>query len=206
MNIQRDVNVNPAALKFRRVSDELGQKNLNRMQASSLDIYDSLAYELNQTEYIFYREASTRAFPFTNLTQSGNKLNVGEGMTVQAIYFNVLEKIVDEGISEIYEPDGLDTASPLGSVALGEFDVIVGNQTILKNLRLLTSGSFYNKFAKTQQQVYILDNPFFVPPLVTFEIRLRVPRFTPILDPQTTYFLQATMSGFAGILSLKKTL
>ena len=196
--------VNPAAVKMHNVSKELGIPNINRQQATSLDLFDSLPVSGAQTEYVFFREASTRVFPFTNLGSTGNKLNVGEGMMIQAIYFSQMLKDDTPG-SEDWEINVLNGSS-IQAYLTGDITLQIGNMTRIKNIRIATFESVFNKFAKTNQSIFILDNPLFLPQLVEFELRLRVPQFAFANPDAVTTYVQCTMSGFAGILNLKKNI
>ena len=68
------------------VNNRFGNTNIKGQQGTTRVIYDSLPLD-GATELRFFENASSRQYPFTNITSEGNRLTVGETFVIQKIYF-----------------------------------------------------------------------------------------------------------------------
>ncbi len=199
--------VNPAAQKISKKNDFFGIPNANTMQGTSRELYDSLPFENNTTQFNFFREAGSRTFPDTNLAENGNKLPVGDSFGMQGFYLSITKKetIEDPKTEQILVDFIAD--NKYQHLRTAELDLYVGNSRVIKELPLIGSLSFANRFAQSDKIVYLLDTPIVIPQQVMFYAILRVPNFSiPEDENITERKLRLTLTGMGGLLNLKQPL
>jgi hypothetical protein len=74
-----------AQQKMLHVADRLGLTTLKDMQGTTRMVYDSVTTAA--TTHTFFKGASQRAFPLTNVGANGNQFQVDEALLVEKIGF-----------------------------------------------------------------------------------------------------------------------
>ena len=175
------------------IANQFGQKNVKNQQGSTRIIYDTLELKVGQDIYNFFQNVNTRQFPMTNM-QNGNKLEVGEMLTMQYAWLSIMtEKLTEGAIVEYQLQDlaggslnhslfnGTDTTAIGGwtftenylkastKIALGELSFMVGNTQTLKPISLQAFHPSYNKSSKNNSNtVFHFDTLLTVPPMLEF--------------------------------------
>jgi hypothetical protein len=117
--------------KMLNVASRLGLTSLKDMQGTTRMVYDSQTTAA--ANHTFFKGASQRAFPLTNVGANGNQFQVDEALLVEKIGFFI--------------PTAADGIAYTGSGAVSvKFDLIIGNKTVLKDVSCEVGGqqAFYN--------------------------------------------------------------
>jgi len=146
-----------AQQKMLHVADRLGLTTLKDMQGTTRMVYDS-----NTTvsaTHTFFKGASQRAFPLTNVGANGNQFQVDEALLVEKIGFFL--PLAADGIS--YQ--GLAGASV-------KFDLVIGNKTVIKDVTCEFGGeqAFYNDGTVGSAVIDLEGVGILIPPQVEYYV------------------------------------
>jgi hypothetical protein len=143
--------------KMLHVANRLGLSSLKDMQGSTRMVYDS-----NGTAaltHTFFKGASQRAFPLTNVGANGNQFQVDEALLVEKIGFFV--------------PTAADGIS-YGGLAFNsvKFDLVIGNKTVIKDATCEFGGeqAFYNDGATASSVIDLEGVGILIPPQVEYYV------------------------------------
>lgn len=148
-----------AQQKMLHVADRLGLTTLKDMQGTTRMVYDS-----NGTAsftHTFFKGASQRAFPLTNIGANGNQFQVDEALLVEKIGFFVPSAADGIGYS------GIGTAG----VSV-KFDLIIGNKTVIKDATCEVGGeqAFYNDGTAPSGVIDLEGVGILIPPQVEYYV------------------------------------
>jgi hypothetical protein len=143
--------------KMIHVANRLGLSSLKDMQGTTRMVYDS-----NGTAaltHTFFKGASQRAFPLTNVGANGNQFQVDEALLVEKIGFFIPSAA--DGIAY----GGLNTASV-------KFDLVIGNKTVIKDATCEFGGeqAFYNDGAVGSSVIDLEGVGILIPPQVEYYV------------------------------------
>jgi hypothetical protein len=146
-----------AQQKMLHVADRLGLSSLKDMQGSTRMVYDS-----NTTAaltHTFFKGASQRAFPLTNVGANGNQFQVDEALLVEKIGFFIPQAA--DGIAY----SGLAFSSV-------KFDLVIGNKTVIKDATVEFGGeqAFYNDGAVGSSVIDLEGVGILIPPQVEYYV------------------------------------
>jgi len=146
-----------AQQKMLHVADRLGLSSLKDMQGTTRMVYDSQTTAA--FTHTFFKGASQRAFPLTNVGANGNQFQVDEALLVEKIGFFV--PAAADGISYT----GLLTASV-------KFDLVIGNKTVIKDATCELGGeqAFYNDGAVASAVIDLEGVGILIPPQVEYYV------------------------------------
>jgi hypothetical protein len=144
--------------KMIHVANRLGLSSLKDMQGSTRMVYDSNGTAANV--HTFFKGASQRAFPLTNVGANGNQFQVDEALLVEKIGFFI--------------PDAADGISYSG-LAAGfsvKFDLVIGNKTVIKDATCELGGeqAFYNDGAVGSAVIDLEGVGILIPPQVEYYV------------------------------------
>lgn len=186
--------VSPAA-KAAYINDKMGNPNIKKQQGTTRALYDTLPLD-GRTQYDFFLEANARQFPLTNLTASGNRLNVGETLVVQRSYLALV--VIAAGVFTTIAP--IDSSSP--AISGGELNFTIANRRVIKDFPIMSTNADFNKSSQYDGQVlFEFDNDIVIPPLLEFYATIRVANGTTTAD---TYY-RYTIEGLGAILAPETT-
>jgi len=143
--------------KMLNVASRLGLTSLKDMQGTTRMVYDSqTTAALNHT---FFKGASQRAFPLSNVGANGNQFQVNEALLVEKIGFFV--PLAANGIA--YSGIGLAGLSV-------KFDLVIGNKTVIKDASCEFGGeqAFYNDGAAASSVIDLEGAGILIPPQVEY--------------------------------------
>jgi hypothetical protein len=145
--------------KMITVANRLGLTSLKDMQGTTRMVYDS-----NGTAaltHTFFKGASQRAFPLTNVGANGNQFQVDEALLVEKIGFFI--PAAANGISY----DGLG----LAGVSV-KFDLVIGNKTVIKDATCELGGeqAFYNDGTAGSSVIDLEGVGILIPPQVEYYV------------------------------------
>jgi hypothetical protein len=145
--------------KMITVANRLGLTSLKDMQGTTRMVYDSQTTPA--LTHTFFKGASQRAFPLTNVGANGNQFQVDEALLVEKIGFFI--PTTSDGIS--YDGLGFATASV-------KFDVIIGNKTVIKDATCEFGGeqAFYNDGAQGSAVIDLEGVGILIPPQVEYYV------------------------------------
>jgi len=143
--------------KMITVANRLGLTSLKDMQGTTRMVYDS-----NTTAaltHTFFKGASQRAFPLTNVGANGNQFQVDEALLVEKIGFFIPSDA--SGISY----------GGLGTISV-KFDVIIGNKTVIKDASCEIGGeqAFYNDGTVASAVIDLEGVGILIPPQVEYYV------------------------------------
>jgi len=178
------------------VNNKFGNTGIKRQQGSTVIKYDTLPLD-GRTEFRFFEGCQSRVFPFTNSNADGNKLGVGNSMTIERIYLSIIQ-IGDAG--EITGIADFNLASPI-QVLTAEFSFLLANATVIKQVPCLSFVPEFNKNAENAlNSSFEFDTQVIVPPLLDFIATLRTQAYF-----GTTKQLRLTLEGAGAIIAPKTT-
>lgn len=180
------------------VNNKFGNTGIKRQQGSTVIKYDTLPLD-GRTEFRFFEGCQSRVFPFTNSNADGNKLGVGNSMTIERIYLSIVKISLVTGL-----PTGVgdfNLASPV-QILTSEFSFLLANATVIKQVPALSFVPEFNKNAENAlNSSFEFDTQVIVPPLLDFIATLRTQAYT---GDETT-FLRLTLEGAGAIIAPKTT-
>jgi len=145
--------------KMITVANRLGLTSLKDMQGTTRMVYDSQTTAA--LTHTFFKGASQRAFPLTNVGANGNQFQVDEALLIEKIGFFVPSAA--DGISYA----GIGTAGT--SV---KFDLVIGNKTVIKDATCEVGGeqAFYNDGAAASGVIDLEGVGILIPPQVEYYV------------------------------------
>lgn len=143
--------------KMITVANRLGLTSLKDMQGTTRMVYDSQTTAA--LTHTFFKGASQRAFPLTNVGANGNQFQVDEALLVEKIGFFV--PVDASGVAY----GGLAQASV-------KFDLVIGNKTVLKDVSCEFGGeqAFYNDGAVGSSVIDLEGVGILIPPQVEYYV------------------------------------
>ena len=143
--------------KMITVANRLGLTSLKDMQGTTRMVYDSITTA--STNHTFFKGASQRAFPLTNVGANGNQFQVDEALLVEKIGFFVPT-----------DATGTDY-NGLNGITV-KFDLVIGNKTVIKDATCEFAGeqAFYNDGAVGSSVIDLEGVGILIPPQVEYYI------------------------------------
>jgi len=145
--------------KMLNVASRLGLTTLKDMQGTTRMVYDSQTTAA--LTHTFFKGASQRAFPLTNVGANGNQFQVDEALLVEKIGFFVPSAA-----------DGIDYFG-LGTGNLSvKFDLVIGNKTVIKDATCELGGeqAFYNDGTALSSVIDLEGVGILIPPQVEYYV------------------------------------
>ncbi len=168
-----------------------------RGQGTSRAIYHALTLTADRS-YEFFVNLNNTLGVFKNLDT--NKLSIGEALAIKRISF----------LLYLHDAVNPELINGVGGIALphflaGKIDLIIGNQTILKDYPISKVLSINNAAAKFNGQAYIeLENEIVLEPNVEFKVVLKQLGVITVVPANAK--LAVMLEGYGKIYNGKKTL
>ncbi|MBF0388382.1 MAG: hypothetical protein HQL20_11145 [Candidatus Omnitrophica bacterium] len=143
--------------KMIHVANRLGLSSLKDMQGSTRMVYDSITTAA--LTHTFFKGASQRAFPLTNVGANGNQFQVDEALLVEKIAFFV--------------PSAADGIAYGGLNGVGvKFDLVIGNKTVIKDATVEFGGeqAFWNDGTVGSSVLDLEGVGILIPPQVEYYV------------------------------------
>jgi hypothetical protein len=179
--------------KMITVANRLGLTSLKDMQGTTRMVYDSQTTAA--LTHTFFKGASQRAFPLTNVGANGNQFQVDEALLVEKIGF--FFPTTATGI----EYEGLGFAGL--SV---KFDLIIGNKTVIKDATCELGGeqAFYNDGAVGSGVIDLEGVGILIPPQVEYYVVAKP--FSPGTRAAASVRLGCYLFGTGALLNFNTTI
>jgi len=143
--------------KMITVANRLGLTSLKDMQGTTRMVYDSQTAAA--TSFTFFKGASQRAFPLSNVGANGNQFQVNEALLVEKIGF--------------FTPSAADgiAYTGLGGSSV-KFDLVIGNKTVIKDATCEFGGeqAFYNDGTVGSSVIDLEGVGILIPPQVEYYV------------------------------------
>lgn len=151
--------------KMITVANRLGLTSLKDMQGTTRMVYDSIT--TSATNHTFFKSASQRAFPLTNVGANGNQFQVDEALLVEKIGFFIPSAA--DGIAYAGQGSG-------GSTFSVKFDLVIGNKTVLKDVTCEFGGeqAFYNDGTVASSVIDLEGVGILIPPQVEYYVLAKI--------------------------------
>ena len=122
-------------------------------------VYDSVTTAA--PNFTFFKGASQRAFPLTNVGANGNQFQVDEALLVEKIGFFI--------------PSAADGIGYAGLASIGQsvkFDLVIGNKTVIKDATCESGGeqAFYNDGTVASSVIDLEGVGILIPPQVEYYV------------------------------------
>jgi hypothetical protein len=143
--------------KMLNVASRLGLTTLKDMQGTTRMVYDSQTTAA--LTHTFFKGASQRAFPLSNVGANGNQFQVNEALLVEKIGF--------------FTPSAADGIAYVGlNFNSVKFDLVIGNKTVLKDVSCEFGGeqAFYNDGAVGSSVIDLEGVGILIPPQVEYYV------------------------------------
>jgi hypothetical protein len=143
--------------KMMNVASRLGLTSLKDMQGTTRMVYDSQTTAA--LTHTFFKGASQRAFPLSNVGANGNQFQVNEALLVEKIGFFIPTAA-----------DGIAYAG-LGGLSV-KFDLVIGNKTVIKDATCEFGGeqAFYNDGTVGSAVIDLEGVGILIPPQVEYYV------------------------------------
>jgi hypothetical protein len=153
-----------AQQKMLHVADRLGLTTLKDMQGTTRMVYDSIT--TGGTNFTFFKGASQRPFPLTNVGANGNQFQVNEALLVEKIGFFVPANV--DGVAY----NGIAEVGVLGTFVSVKFDLVIGNKTVIKDATVEAGGeqAFYNDGLTGSSVIDLEGVGILIPPQVEYYV------------------------------------
>ena len=181
------------------VNNKFGNSGIKKQQGSTVIKYDTLPLD-GRTEFRFFEGCQSRVFPFTNSNSEGNKLGVGNSMTIERIYLS----IVTTSAVAPFNPTAIASFDLTTNIAVltSEFSFLLANATVIKNVPILSFVPNFNKVAENQlNSSFEFDTQIVVPPLLDFIASLRTQAYVAVANTS----IRLTLEGAGAIIAPKTT-
>ncbi len=148
--------------KMLNVASRLGLTTLKDMQGTTRMVYDSQTTAA--LTHTFFKGASQRAFPLSNVGANGNQFQVNEALLVEKIGFFIPSAA--NGIAYL----GL-TIPAVGTFSV-KFDLVIGNKTVIKDATCEFGGeqAFYNDGTIASAVIDLEGVGILIPPQVEYYV------------------------------------
>ena len=181
------------------VNNKFGNSGIKKQQGSTVIKYDTLPLD-GRTEFRFFEGCQSRVFPFTNSNSEGNKLGVGNSMTIERIYLSI---VTTDALAPNL-PTAIASFDLTTNIAIltSEFSFLLANATVIKNVPILSFVPNFNKVAENQlNSSFEFDTQIVVPPLLDFIASLRTQAYTAVENTS----IRLTLEGAGAIIAPKTT-
>lgn len=214
------------------VNDKFGNMGIKDQQGTTRIIYDALPYQTGMKTYEFFKNCKTRLFPFTNLPE--NKLQVGESIVLQNYYLSIMwvKDTTTPSKMNVLKVQPLSAAAGTLGVYRSDFDFLIGENRVLKDISVTSSAAPFNVDAKfsnafvggssttgtdpiltvntygfIQHDVYSLKTDLIVPPGIEFQCNLKQGGGLTLDAPVEGYvpYLLMSFEGVGSILAPRTT-
>jgi hypothetical protein len=144
--------------KMLNVASRLGLTSLKDMQGTTRMVYDSQGTAA--LTHTFFKGASQRAFPLSNVGANGNQFQVNEALLVEKIGFFIPSAA--DGIAYV----------GLGAGFSVKFDLVIGNKTVIKDASVEFGGeqAFYNDGTVASSVIDLEGVGILIPPQVEYYV------------------------------------
>ena len=177
--------------KMLNVASRLGLTSLKDMQGTTRMVYDSQTTAA--LTHTFFKGASQRAFPLTNVGANGNQFQVNEALLVEKIGFFI--------------PSAADGVSYAGLNFNGvKFDLVIGNKTVIKDATVEFGGeqAFYNDGTAGSCVIDLEGVGILIPPQVEYYVVAK--GFSTITRVSSTIRLGCYLFGTGALLNFNTTI
>jgi hypothetical protein len=181
------------------VNNKFGNSGIKKQQGSTVIKYDTLPLD-GRTEFRFFEGCQSRVFPFTNSNAEGNKLGVGNSMTIERMYLSI---VTTDALAPNL-PTAIASFDLTTNIAIltSEFSFLLANATVIKNVPILSFVPNFNKVAENQlNSSFEFDTQIVVPPLLDFIASLRTQAYTAVENTS----IRLTLEGAGAIIAPKTT-
>jgi len=190
--------------KLVSVMEKFGSPGFSKQQGSTLIKYDILPLTQGLTAgetFTFFEEAQTRKFPFTNLTDG--KMQVGEAMTIQRIYFFIVSQV--DATGDFTDVESFNTFT-IDGANLSVFQIRIANNRVVKPTPVFSPQPEFNRFATfADYNVFHFDTDIVIPTLIEFAVDLKVPSITVPTSQTLVFYIGCAIEGLGGILAPRAT-
>lgn len=192
--------------KISDVANKFGLQGLMNMQGTTRILYDTLRTE-GVTVFEFFKNSQNRDFPLTNVGSFGNKLEQGESLAILNFHLSVIRK---GEISGLWDTPLSAYTAVYNDLMLGEIELQLANQVVMKPIPLLNMISSFNKdsnfgqLAAESHTVFNFNTLITIPPLMDFIFRVRTTGVGFTYEGYENY-LRLTIEGVGSILAPKNT-
>lgn len=177
--------------KMLNVASRLGLTTLKDMQGTTRMVYDSITTAASN--FTFFKGASQRAFPLTNVGANGNQFQVNEALLVEKIGF--------------FLPDTADGATYVTlAITSIKFDLVIGNKTVIKDATVEFGGeqAFYNDGGAASCVIDLEGAGILIPPQVEYYVFAKT--FNCFTRVATTQRLGCYLFGTGALLNFNTTI
>lgn len=201
-NAQSKAQVIPSSSEIRKIvgaSNRFGNPGIKNQQLTTMEVFHYLPVASNVT-LDFFRAVNTAVFPFANIQE--NRLQVGETMVINRIFFDVIEVITATG--EINKVLTLENAFP--GAYMSQFSWLNDNNRVIKELGLTNMKPAHNRKGwNVENDVFHLETDITIQPLIRFICQLQIPIVTLPATEGSTYYIGCHAQGTGTLLAPKTT-
>jgi len=192
----------PSSAEIRKIvgaANRFGNAGLQNQQLTTMEVFHYLPVASNVT-LDFFRAVNTAIFPFANIQE--NRLQVGETMVINRIFFDVIEVITATG--EIKKVDTLENVFSPAYMSL--FSWLNDNNRVIMELGLTNMKPAHNRKGWNElNDVLHLETDITIQPLIRFICQLQIPIVTIPVSEGSTFYIGCHAQGTGTLLAPKTT-
>ena len=192
----------PSSSEIRKIvgaSNRFGNPGIKNQQLTTMEVFHYLPVASNVT-LDFFRAVNTAIFPFSNIQE--NRLQVGETMVINRIFFDVIEVVTATG--EI--KNVLTLENTFAGAYMSQFSWLNDNNRVIKELGLTNMKPAHNRKGWNEvNDVFHLETDITVQPLIRFICQLQIPIVTLPVKEGSTYYIGCHAQGTGTLLAPKTT-
>ena len=179
------------------VNNRFGNTNVKNQQGTTRVLFDSLPID-GRREFRFFENASSRQYPFTNIGSEGNRLNVGETIVIQKIYFGLINTNAETGAFTSFQPIG-----SIDDFMFGEFNFLIANSQVIKQVptTVFSNAGLNANSANNNDVAFDTFTDIVIPPLLEYVLQYRSSAYSGGQNQRLVCFIEGT----AGILAPQTT-
>lgn len=201
-NRAQSAGVIPSSSEIRKIvgaSNRFGNPGIKNQQLTTFEVFHYLPVASNVT-LDFFRNVNTSVFPFANIQE--NRLQVGETMVINRIYFDIIEvKTANNEITSV-----LTLENTFSAAYLSQFSWLNDNNRVLKDLSLTNFKPAHNRKGWNEvNDVMHLETDITIQPLIRFVCQLQIPIVTIPVKEGFTYYIGCHAQGTGTLLAPKTT-
>lgn len=187
--------------KLVAVNQKFGNTGIKSQQGTTRLIYDTLPITANsENTFRFFEDSASRNFPFSNTGSDGNKLGVGDTMTISSITFLLLKY---DAVNLRW--DNITSAQFSGVFSTGILDFEIANNRVIKNLSLLELRPEFDKnIGAPTDSTIEMDTEIVIPPLLNYICQLRTSYISAANLGVYTH-MRCIINGAGGIIAPRTT-
>jgi hypothetical protein len=174
--------------------------NVASQQGTSRSLYHAVVMDASRT-YEFFTNLNSTPNVYKNIDQ--NKLSIGEAMAIKRIYLSTM--VFNPASVGQEEVTAIATPATIPAVIAGKIDLVVGNQTVIKDLPITKMLPTHNRDSRHINHFYVdLENELILKSNIEFKVVIKQMGIVTTAPVNTRLCL--TLDGYGKIYNSRESI